>query len=195
MTVDIFLVLCILTAAVFFFITEKLRVDVVALLVLGGLVVAGQVSAEEALSGFSNPAVITIWAVFILSGGLSRTGIANRIGKFVLRLAGSGEPRLIVVIMLTAGLMSAFMNNIGVTALLLPVVLDISRQTRRPPSKLLLPLVYGALLGGMLTLIGTPPNIIISQALGKANLTPLSFFNSSTIELQNFFFLVVRRLH
>lgn len=177
MTGGIAIVFIILIVAIILFVTEKLRVDVTALLVLGSLVVAGLVAPEAAVSGFSNAAVITVWAVFILSGGLWQTGVANLIGKQVLRLAGEGEVRLLVVIMLTAGVMSAFMNNIGVAALLLPVILDIARQTKRPPSKLLLPLVFGALLGGMMTLIGTPPNILISDALRDANLEPFGFFD------------------
>ena len=177
MTTDILLVLVILVIAIILFVTEKLRVDVVSLLVLGGLVISGLVTPEEALSGFSNSAVVTVWAVFILSGGLGQTGIANLIGKQVLRLAGDGEVRLLVVIMITAGVMSAFMNNIGVAALLLPVILDIARQTKQSPSKLLLPLAFGALLGGMLTLIGTPPNILISDALRDAGLDAFGFFD------------------
>jgi di/tricarboxylate transporter len=176
-TTDIALVLAILLASILLFFSEKLRVDVVALLVLASLVISGLVTPEQAVSGFSNPAVITVWAVFMLSGGLSRTGIANMIGKQVLRLAGHGEKRLLVVIMLTAGVMSAFMNNIGVAALMLPVVLDIGRKTDQAPSKLLMPLVFGALLGGTLTLIGTPPNILISDALLEANLEPFGFFD------------------
>ncbi|MCB9420173.1 MAG: SLC13 family permease [Ardenticatenaceae bacterium] len=177
MTAEILLVIAILAVAILLFVTEKLRVDVVALLVLAALVVGRLVTPEEALSGFSNSAVVTVWAVFILSGGLGQTGIANQIGKQVLRLAGEGEVRLLIVIMITAGVMSAFMNNIGVAALLLPVILDIARQTKRPPSKLLLPLVFGALLGGTLTLIGTPPNILVSDALRDAGLRPFSFFD------------------
>ncbi len=177
MTTEILLVLVILIAAVILFVTEKLRMDVVALLVLGALVVGQLVTPEQAVSGFSNSAVVTVWAVFILSGGLGQTGIANLIGRQVLRLAGGGEVRLLIVIMITAGVMSAFMNNIGVAALLLPVILDIARQTKRPPSKLLLPMVFGALLGGTLTLIGTPPNILISDALRDAGLRPFGFFD------------------
>ncbi len=177
MTTEILLVLAILVIAIILFVTEKLRVDVVSLLVLGSLAVVDLVTPEEAVSGFSNAAVVTVWAVFILSGGLAQTGIANQIGKYVLRLAGDSEVRLLVVIMITAGVMSAFMNNIGVAALLLPVILDISRQTKRPPSKLLIPLSFGALLGGSLTLIGTPPNILISDALRDAGLEPFGFFD------------------
>ncbi len=177
MTSEIALVLFILTIAIILFVTERLRVDVVALLVLGSLVVTGLVTPTQALSGFSNPAVVTVWAVFILSGGLSRTGIAHQIGGQVLRLAGHGEARLLIVIMLVSGILSAFMNNIGVAALLLPVILDIAHQTQHAPSKLLLPLVYGTLLGGMATLISTPTNILISDALSEANLRPFGLFD------------------
>jgi di/tricarboxylate transporter len=177
MTIEIALVLSILAMAVVLFVTERLGMDVVALLVLGGLALSGLVTPAEALSGFSNPAVVTVWAVFILSGGLARTGVASVIGRQVLRLAGQGEVRLLVVIMLTAGLMSAFMNNVGVAALLLPVVMDIARRMGRPPSKLLMPLAFGSLLGGLMTLIGTPPNILASDALRDFGLQPFRLFD------------------
>ncbi len=177
MTLQIGLVLAILTLAVLLFITEKLRVDVVALLVLVLLALSGLVGPVEALSGFSNPAVITVWAVFILSGGLSRTGIAGLVGRQVLRLAGAGEMRLVALIMLTAAFLSAFMNNVGVAALLLPVVMDIARRTGRPPSKLLIPLAYSSLLGGLMTQIGTPPNLLISAAVDEAGLESFELFD------------------
>ena len=116
---------------------------VVSLLVLGALALTGLVTPAEALSGFSSPAVVTVGAVLILSAGLARTGVANVIGKRVLRLAGQSELRLMVVVMLTTGILSGFMNDIGVAALMLPVVIDISRQMGIPPSKLLIPLAFG----------------------------------------------------
>ena len=103
MTPDIALIFAILAIAVLFLITEWIPMEVTALLSLGMVAVTGLVSPVDALSGFSNPAVVTVWAVFILSGGLTRTGVANVIGNFVLRLAGSKETRMIVVIMLSAG--------------------------------------------------------------------------------------------
>jgi di/tricarboxylate transporter len=180
-TVDIGLVLLILAAALVLFLSGRLRVDIVALMVLGAVAILGLVTPEEALSGFSNPAVVTVWAVFILSAGLSRTGVANVVGRQVLRLAGTGEWRLILVIMLAAGLMSALMNNVGVAALLLPVVMDIARRTGRAPSRLLMPLAYGALLGGLTTLIGTPPNILASAALQDAGLPAFSLFDFAPV--------------
>lgn len=183
MTFPIALVLTILALAVALFITERLRVDLVAILVLGSLALTGLLTPAEALSGFSNPAVVTVWAVFILSGGLARTGVAGLIGRQVLRLAGRGEIRLLVVIMMTAGVMSAFMNNVGVAALLLPVVMDMARQTGHPPAKLLMPLAFGSLLGGLTTLIGTPPNILASDALRDFGLSPFQLFDFTPVGL------------
>ena len=183
MTPDIVLVLFILTVAVVFLITEWIPMEVTALLSLGAVALVGLVSPAEALSGFSNPAVITIWAVFILSGGLTRTGVANVIGHFVLRLAGNSEVRMIFVIMLTAGALSAIMNNVAVAALMLPVVMDIARHTGSPPSRLLMPLAYGSLLGGLTTQIGTPPNILVSAALREEGYESFTFFDFTPIGL------------
>lgn len=183
MTPDIAVVLSILAVAVVFLITEWIPMEVTALLSLGAVALAGLVSPIEALLGFSNPAVITVWAVFILSGGLTRTGVANAIGHFVLRLAGNSETRMIVVIMVTAGTMSAIMNNVAVAALMLPVVMDIARHTGSPPSRLLMPLAYGSLLGGLTTQIGTPPNILVSEALRDEGLKSFTFFDFTPIGL------------
>jgi di/tricarboxylate transporter len=183
LTLDIAIVLSLLAVAVVFLVTEWIPMEVTALLSLGAVALIGLVSPVEALSGFSNPAVVTVWAVFILSGGLTRTGVANAIGHFVLRLAGNSESRMIVVIMTTAGVMSAIMNNVAVAALMLPVVMDIARHTARPPSRLLMPLAYGSLLGGLTTQIGTPPNILVSDALRDAGLKSFSFFDFTPVGL------------
>ncbi len=177
MTPEIATTLTILGLAVLLFVTERIRVDVVALMVMVSLALSGLVSPAEALSGFSNLAVVTVWAVLILSAGLSRTGVADIVGRQVLRLAGASEARLTLVIMLTVGVLSAFMNNIGAVALMLPVVVDVARRTRHAPSKLLMPLAFAALLGGLTTLIGTPPNILISEALRGYGLTPFQMFD------------------
>lgn len=181
MTFEIALVFGILGAAIFLFVTELVRVDLVALMVMTSLALTGLISPTDAISGFSNPAVITVWAVFILSGGLSRTGIAGILGRQILRLSGNSEARLVMVIMLTAAVLSAFMNNVGVAAMLLPVVMDISRQTRRPPSKLLIPLAFSSLLGGLMTQIGTPPNILVTAALEENGLEPFKMFDFTPV--------------
>ena len=183
MTGEIVILLVILAAAVLFFVTGWLRVDLVALLVLISLALTGLAAPSEALAGFSNPAVVTVWAVFILSGGLSRTGVAGMLGRRILRVAGSGEFRLTLVIMVTAGVLSAFMNNVGVAALLLPVVMDIVRRTGCAPSKLLMPLSFGCLLGGLTTLIGTPPNILVTNALRSYGLEPFRLFDFTPVGL------------
>ena len=182
-TPEIALTLAVLAVAVVLFVTQRLRADAVALLVLVSLALTGLVTPAEALSGFSNPAVVTVWAMFVLSGGLSRTGVANLIGRQVLRLAGQGESRLVVVIMLIGGAMSAFMNNVAVTAMLLPVVVEIARCMGRPPSKLLIPLAFGSLLGGLNTLIGTPSNLLVSMALGDYGLRPFQLFDYTPVGL------------
>ena len=182
-TVQIVAVIAVLAVAGILFITEWLSMDLVALLVLGVLAVSGLVTPAEALAGFSNPAVITVWAIFILSGGLARTGLANRLGQRLLRLAGSSEIRLVIMIMLSAGLLSAVMNNVGVAALFLPVVMDMARHARISPSKLLMPLSYATLLGGLLTLIGTPPNILVSDLLRSGGLTPFQMFDFTPLGL------------
>ena len=177
MTIEMGMVLAILFFAFVLLVSEKVRMDIVALMVLGGLALSGLVTESQALSGFSSPAVVTVWAVFILSGGLTRTGVANILGDQVFKLAGGGEARMIVVIMLTAGVMSAFLNNVGVAALMLPVIMDLARRTGTPPSRLLMPLAFGALLGGLTTLIGTPPNILVNQAMVGFGLEPFAFFD------------------
>ena len=177
MTPDIMLVLGILFVATVLLITEKIPMEVTALLVLGTVALTNLVRPLEALAGFSNPAVVTVWAVFILSAGLQRTGVANIIGRQVLRLAGESETRIIAVIMLSAGVLSAAMNNVAVAALMLPVTMDIARQTKTSPSRLLMPLAFGSLLGGLTTMIGTPPNILVSNALRDAKLPHFGMFD------------------
>jgi di/tricarboxylate transporter len=181
LTPQIATVLAILAVAIGLFVSERLRVDLVALLVLVSLTLTGMVTPAEALSGFSNLAAVTVWAVLILTGGLARTGVASLFGRNLLRLAGESEVRLIAVIMLAAGLLSGFMNSIGVAALMLPVVVDIARRTRRPPSRLLMPLAFATLLGGLTTLIGTPPNILVSEAMRDYGLRPFLMFDYTPV--------------
>ncbi|MDH3417313.1 MAG: SLC13 family permease, partial [Gammaproteobacteria bacterium] len=157
--------------------SEVIRMDLVALLVLGTLAVTGLVDSNEAFAGFSNSAVITVWAMFILSEGLTRTGIADIIGRQVMRIGGRREFTMIIVIMITGAVLSAFMNNIGVAALMLPVVVGVARRTRIAASRLLMPLAYSTLLGGLMTLIGTPPNLLISESMVQNGLVPFALFD------------------
>jgi di/tricarboxylate transporter len=181
MTPEIAIVFAITALAILLFITEWIRVDVVALLVLVSLALTGLVTPAEAISGFSNPAVVTVWAVLILSAALSRTGVAGLIGHRMLKLAGNSEARLLAIIMLTVAILSGFMNDIGVATLFLPVAIETARRLKLPPSKLLIPLAFAALLGGLITLIGTPPNILISEALRQAGLRPFAMFDYAPV--------------
>jgi di/tricarboxylate transporter len=182
-TSEIALTLGIILAAIILFATEKVRVDLVALLVLIAVSITGLVSKEEVFLGFANSAVITIWAVYIVSGGLFKTGVADRLGSLILRLSGSSEARLITVIMLTCGVMSAFMNNVGAVAVLMPAVIGISKKTKIPVSKLLIPLAFSSLLGGGMTLIGTPANILAQGILIARSLPSFSFFEITPMGL------------
>ena len=186
MTPEILLVLGILLAVIGVLVTEIMPLEVLAMLVLGILAVTGLVSPTESLAGFSNPAVVTIWAVFILSGGLTRTGIANILGRNLLKVAGTGDVRMILLIMVIAGGLSAFMNNVAVAALMLPVVMDIARKTGKSPSILLMPLAFGSLLGGLTTMIGTPPNILVSEALRTHGLTPFGLFDFTPVGVDRY---------
>ena len=177
MTFEISLVLGILVISLILFISEVIRMDLVALLVLGALAITGLVDSNQAFAGFSNSAVITVWAMFILSEGLTRTGIADIIGRQVMRFGGSREVPLIFVIMITGAVLSAFMNNIGVAALMLPVVVEVARRTGVAASRLLMPLAYSTLLGGLMTLIGTPPNLLVSESLVLGGHEPFGLFD------------------
>jgi di/tricarboxylate transporter len=181
MTFEIALVLGILVISLILFISEVIAMDVVALLVLGSLAVTGLVDTNQAFAGFSNSAVITVWAMFILSEGLTRTGIADIIGRQVMRVGGSREVTLIFVIMITGAVLSAFMNNIGVAALMLPVVVDVARRTGIAASRLLMPLAYSTLLGGLMTLIGTPPNLLISESMVLGGYKPFALFDFTPV--------------
>ena len=177
MTTEIALTLTIILAALVLFATEKLRVDLVALLVLLSVGLLRLIDPEEIFDGFANPAVITVWAVYMVSGGLFKTGVADAMGRGILRLAGDREPRLIATIMVTCGVISAFMNNVGATAMLMPAMVGISRRTKIAVSKLLIPLSFSSLLGGKMTLIGTPANILAMGILADRGLATLGFFD------------------
>jgi di/tricarboxylate transporter len=180
-TFQVILLLAIVGLALVVFIGGWLRVDVVGLLVLSALALTGLVTAQEALAGFSSPAVVTVWAMFILSAGLTRTGIAHRLGEPLQRFAKRSEALLVVALMVAASLLSALINTVTVAAILLPATMELARRSGRPPSRLLMPLALGSLLGGPFTGISTPPNILATDALRSAGLEPFALFDFTPI--------------
>lgn len=182
MTPSILLVLLIVVGASALLITEALRADLVALFVLVLLAVSGLVNPQEAFAGFSRPALITVLAIFILTAGLERTGVTHAIGARLLKIAGHKTGRLIPVVMAAGGGLSLFMNTIAAAAVLLPAVMGISRQTNVKPSKLLIPLSFAVLLGGMATLL-TTSNILVSTALRDRGLQPFGLLDFAPVGL------------
>jgi di/tricarboxylate transporter len=164
------LLLAIVLCASLLMVTTRLRPDLVALLTLVALGLSGLVTPAEAFAGFSGSAVITILSIFMISEGLQQTGVTRILGSALLRLSGGGEARAVLVTLLAAAMLSLFMNNIAAAGVLLPAVISLSRQSRIPPSRLLMPLAFGTILGGMATLL-TTANIIVSGALRDAGLT------------------------
>ena len=183
MAVEMWISLGILVAAIVLFVTEWLRVDVVALGVVVSLMLSGILSADEALAGFSNSAVLTIAALFIVGGATMQTGLAAMIGRRILKIGGQNQFRLTLVLMLTSAFLSSFLSDTGTVALLLPAALLLANDAKILPSRLLIPLSYGALLGGALTLIGTTPNLIVTEILHEEGLPTFGFFSFTPIGL------------
>ncbi|MBI5565016.1 MAG: SLC13 family permease [Chloroflexi bacterium] len=182
MTFSGIVLLILLVVAGVLFVTERLRADLVALLLLVTLGAIGILTPQETLSGFSRSAVITIGAIYILTAGLARTGATRVLGARLMRLGGRGEVRLITVLMLAGAALSLFMNNIAAAAVLLPATIGIARERKISPSKLLMPLAFGTLLGGMATLL-TTSNILVSAAMRDAGYAPFSLLDFAPIGL------------
>jgi len=183
LTYEMWIALGILGIAIVLFITEWLRVDVVAIGVMVALMLSGLLTTDEALSGFSNSAVLTIAALFIVGGAVMQTGLADLIGRRILSIAGGSERRLIAVIMGAVALLSGFMSDTGTVAVLLPAIVSLAGRANVNPSRLLIPLSFGSLLGGATTLIGTPPNLIVSDLLREEGLVAFEFFDYTPIGL------------
>ena len=176
MTSTILLLLLIISSVSILMIATRLRPDLLALLTLVALGLTRLVTPEEDLAGFSGTAVITILAIFIISEGLRQTGVTMVLGRFMMRLSGGGEVQSILVTMLTAATLSLFMNNIAAAGVLLPAVISLSRQSRVSPSRLLMPMAFGTVLGGMATLL-TTANIIVSGSLRERGLAPFGLLD------------------
>ena len=169
------LIILILSAA--FFVSGKVRSDIVALCALIGLLVFQVLTPEEALSGFSNSVVIMMVGLFVVGGAIFQTGLAKMISSRILKLAGKSELRLFLLVMLVTSAIGAFVSNTGTVALMLPIVVSLATNAGMNPGRLLMPLAFASSMGGMMTLIGTPPNLVIQDTLVHAGFEPLSFFS------------------
>lgn len=173
--------LIILALSAILFVSGKMRSDLVAVCSALALVLTGVLTPEEALAGFSSPIVIMMTGLFVVGGGIFSTGLAKRIGTGILGLAGTSETRLFILLMLTTAVVGAFVSNTGTVALMLPIVVSMARGAGLSPSRFLMPLAFAGSMGGMLTLIGTPPNLIVRDALVGAGYEPLGFFSFTPI--------------
>lgn len=173
-------IIVLLVAAVFFAM-GKVRSDLVALCALLALMMFGILSPAEALSGFSNPVVIMMVGLFVVGGAIFQTGLAKKISGKMMNLAGDSELRLFLLVMLVTAFIGAFVSNTGTVALMLPIVVSLAARARMNVSRLLIPLAFSSSLGGMLTLIGTPPNLVIQETLVEAGYEPLSFFSFAPV--------------
>ncbi|WP_437887159.1 SLC13 family permease [Phytobacter sp. V91] len=176
-------VLCLLMVAVVLFATGKVRMDAVALLVIVAFILSGTLTMTEALSGFSDPNVILIGALFIIGEGLVRTGVATSLGAWLVKMAGSSEVKMLVLLMLTVAGLGAFMSSTGVVAIFIPVVLSVSMRMQISPSRLMMPLSFAGLISGMMTLVATPPNMVINSELLREGLSGFSFFSVTPLGL------------
>jgi len=183
MTSEIVFVLCVLLSLIVLFVIDRIRIDLVAILGLLALMFGGILTPSEAVAGFGDTTVVLIASLMIVGDGLFQTGVAAWIGNKLGQIAGQSEPRIIVILMTTVAVLSAFISSTGTVAIMLPVAVSLAQRAGISPSRLLLPLAYAALVGGMLTLIGTPPNLIAAEALTAAGRPPLGFFSFTPVGL------------
>jgi di/tricarboxylate transporter len=188
-TLEIALAFTILIGALVVFALERFPIDFVAFAIMGLILVLGPilgVAPEEAISGFSNPATITVLAMFILSGAIYRTGIVNLLARYMIRFAGNSELRQLLTVLLVVGPISAIINNTAAVAILIPSVITLAREHHRAPSKLLIPLSYFSQLAGIITLIGTSTNVLASALTAQAGYGGFGMFEFTQVGLLSF---------
>jgi di/tricarboxylate transporter len=181
MTGEILFVFGLLLVTIFLFVSGFWRLDVVAIMVILTLMLSGLLSPGDALAGFGDPVVLLIAGLFVVGEGLFRTGVAYRIGNWLMGVAGTSENRLLILLMLVVAGLSAFMSSTGAVAIFIPVALNLAAKADVSPSRLLMPMAFASLIGGMLTLIGTPPNLVVSTQLTREGLDSFGFFDFTPI--------------
>ena len=177
MNSDLLIVTITLCLAVIFFVSSRVRSDLVAMLVILVFMVSGVLTIEQSLAGFSDPVVIIIVSMFIVSEAIVHTGIAQRLGDFIIRRGGNNELFLMILIMLIVSLTGSFMSSTATAAIFIPVVMAVAVKANLNRKRLLMPLSVGALISGMMTLVATTPNLVINNSLRSHDLEPLSFFS------------------
>lgn len=165
LTPDMIIVFCLLGLAIFLFVSDLLRVDIVGLLMMVLLPLTGVITADEAIAGLSSNAVVSIIAVMIIGAGLNKTGVMNLIAEKIIKIVGKSEPRIMTVISITVSIISSFMQNIGAAALFMPATIRISRQLNISVSRILMPMGFCAIIGGCLTLVGSSPLIMLNDLM------------------------------
>lgn len=181
MNVQLTLTFLILGATIFAFVTNKIRADLVAIVSLLAFVIVDILTPAEALAGFSNSVVLMIAGLFVVGAGILRTGLAGMAGQLLLKWSGNSELKLFVLLLIIVGSVGAFMSNTGTVALMMPIVVSIAISMKISPSKFLLPLSYVASLSGLMTLIASPTNLIVSQLLVDRGYNKLGFFEVTPI--------------
>lgn len=198
MNSELLWVLTLLLIAIVLFTTNKLRMDVVALLVIIAFVLSGTLSLNEATAGFSDPNVLLIAALFVIGEGLVRTGVAYQMGDWLVRVGGSSEIKMLVLLMISVAGLGAFMSSTGVVAIFIPVVLSVAARMKISPGRLMMPLGFAGLISGLMTLVATPPNMVVNSELVREGLPSFQFFSITPIGIAVLFagilyMLVVRR--
>ncbi len=161
--------------------SNRVRFDLVALFVVLALMLSGVLTVSEALSGFSNSVVIIVAGLLVVGEMLDRTGVARAVGDWILIKGGTSETKLLMLIMASAGMLGAAMSSTAVVAIFIPIVLRVAAQTGLSPSRMLLPMSFAALISGMMTLIATPPNLVVSAELATHGFLPLGFFSFTVV--------------
>lgn len=173
MTSEMIYVFTVIAGAGLLFASGRVRLDIVALLVVLALYLGGILTVCEALAGFGDPVVVMVGGLLVIGDMLTRTGVAHNIGKWLTRVGGGSESRLVTLLTLSVAVLGCFMSNTAVVAIFIPVVLNISARSNHNASRLLLPLAYAGMISGMLTLIATPPNLVVSAELEGSGYEPV----------------------
>jgi di/tricarboxylate transporter len=181
MTDDTLFVFALLGLTILLFAGTRVRVDVIALLVITAFTLGDVLTLQEAVAGFGNSTLVLIAVLFVIGDGLVRTGVAMSVGNWLMRVSGNNETRLLILLMLSVAVLGAFMSSTGVVAIFIPVILGICAKTDNNPSRLMMPMAYAALVSGMLTLIATPPNLVVNDELRREGLETFAFFDFTPI--------------